>query len=444
MSCSSSSASEEEDEGFEAYRKGGYHAVRLGDFFNGGRYVAQRKLGWGHFSTVWLAYDTRFSRFVALKIQKSAAEFAEAALHEIEVLSTIAKGDPTNSKCIIRLLDHFKHYGPNGQHICLVSEFLGDSLLRLIKHNRYKGLELNKVREICSWILLGLDYLHRELRIVHSDLKPENVLLVSTINPAKDPIRSGVSPILERPEGNPNGGVVTNIDEKKLKKKAKRAVAKISRSRESMEGISQQRRQNLEGIDLRCKIVDFGNACWVDKKFTDDIQTRQYRTPEVIIGSGFSFSADIWSFACIAFELATGDMLFVPKSGQGFDEDEDHLALMMELLGKMPRKVAIGGSRSKDLFDRHGDLKRIRRLKYWPLDRLLVDKYKISDSDAKEFADFLRPLLDFTPEMRPTAAQCLQHPWLKIRNPKPNDEKKDVGVVKLEVGMSRMQVKVAK
>lgn len=61
MSCSSSSGSEEDDEGFESYRKGGYHAVRIADQFAGGRYIAQRKLGWGQFSTVWLAYDTRTS-----------------------------------------------------------------------------------------------------------------------------------------------------------------------------------------------------------------------------------------------------------------------------------------------------------------------------------------------------------------------------------------------
>ena len=60
MSCSSSSGSED-DEGVDSYRKGGYHGVRIGDHFAGGRYVAQRKLGWGQFSTVWLAYDTRTS-----------------------------------------------------------------------------------------------------------------------------------------------------------------------------------------------------------------------------------------------------------------------------------------------------------------------------------------------------------------------------------------------
>ncbi|KAL8240458.1 hypothetical protein R6Q59_013813 [Mikania micrantha] len=60
MSCSSSSASEE-DEDFDSYRKGGCHAVRVGDSFATGRFIAQRKLGWGQFSTVWLAHDRQTS-----------------------------------------------------------------------------------------------------------------------------------------------------------------------------------------------------------------------------------------------------------------------------------------------------------------------------------------------------------------------------------------------
>lgn len=258
---------------------------------------------------------------MALKIQKSAAEFAESARHEIGVLSAIAEGDPSNSRSIVRLLDSFKHSGPNGQHICLVVEFLGDSLLRLIRYNRYKGLGLNRVREICRSILSGLDYLHREVGIIHTDLKPENVLLVSTIDPSKDPVRSGCPPVLERPEGNPNGGIISSIIERRLKRKARRAVAKISERRSSFVGVPVQRR-SLEDVDLTCKIVDFGNACWADKQFAQEIQTRQYRAPEVVLGSGYSFPVDMWSFACIAFELATGDMLFAPKDGQGFSEDE--------------------------------------------------------------------------------------------------------------------------
>ncbi|KAA8547598.1 hypothetical protein F0562_004027 [Nyssa sinensis] len=444
MSCSASSGSEEEDEGVDSYRKGGYHAVRVGDSFAGGRYIAQRKLGWGQFSTVWLAYDTQCSKYVALKIQKSAPQFAQAALHEIEVLSAIADRDPSNSKYVVRLINHFKHTGPNGQHLCMVLEFLGDSLLRLIRYNRYKGIDLNKVREICKCILIGLDYLHSELGIIHADLKPENILLFSTIDPSKDPIRSGLTPILERPEGNPNGGVTMSVIEKKLKRRARRAVARLSGTRASMGvvGGTPKSERCLDAIDVGCKLVDFGNACWADKQLAEEIQTRQYRAPEVILRSGYSSSVDMWSFACTAFELATGEMMFTPKSGQGFSEDEDHLALMMELLGKMPRKIAIGGAQSKDYFDRHGDLKRIRRLKYRPLDRLLVDKFKFSDTDAHEFAKFLCPLLDFSPEKRPTAQHCMQHPWLNIKNLNQNELKGESNVDKVDVGMSKLQINV--
>ncbi|XP_021751705.1 SRSF protein kinase 3-like [Chenopodium quinoa] len=439
MSCSSSSGSEEDEEEFDSYRKGGYHAVRVGDSFNGGRYIAQRKLGWGQFSTVWLAYDTRNSGFVALKIQKSAMQFAQAALHEIEVLSAIADGDQTHSKYVVRLIDHFKHTGPNGQHLCMVLEFLGDSLLRLIRYNHHKGMDLDKVREICKCVLMGLDYLHRECNIIHTDLKPENILLVSPIDPSKDPVKSGFTPILEKPEGgNQNGGGASmSLIEKKLKRRAKMAVARISERRASM-GMQQRPKpqRTLEGIDMKCKVVDFGNACWADRQFMEEIQTRQYRAPEVIIQSGYTASADMWSFACTAFELATGDMLFTPKGGQGFTDDEDHLALMMELLGKMPKKIANGGARSKDFFDRYGDLKRIRRLKYWSLDRLLVDKYKFSEEDARDFADFLCPIFDFAPEKRPTAEQCLQHPWLNLKltsNDTSNDKKLAVGMKSLQI-----------
>jgi serine/threonine protein kinase len=74
--------------------------------------------------------------------------------------------------------------------------------------------------------------------------------------------------------------------------------------------------------DLKCKLVDFGNACWTYKQFTSDIQTRQYRCPEVILGSMYSTSADLWSFACICFELATGDVMYDPHSGDNFERDE--------------------------------------------------------------------------------------------------------------------------
>lgn len=59
LSASHTSVMTEDEEDLEDYRPGGYHPVSIGDDFSSGRYVIVRKLGWGHFSTVWLARDNK-------------------------------------------------------------------------------------------------------------------------------------------------------------------------------------------------------------------------------------------------------------------------------------------------------------------------------------------------------------------------------------------------
>jgi serine/threonine-protein kinase SRPK3 len=316
-------------------------------------------------------------RYVALKVQKSAQHYTEAALDEVKILRQIADGDPDDSKCVVKLLDHFKHSGPNGSHVCMVFEFLGDNLLTLIKFTDYRGIPLPMVKEICRHVLIGLDYLHRELSIIHTDLKPENILLVSTIDPSKDPRKSGVPlvppaaktevPPPKAPAPSVNSGLTKN-QKKKIRKKAKRVAASTSEGNGTVasadtdesddrgdlgtandgsspsqdgdrkrgggrrRGSRETRKRMAMQADLSCKLVDFGNACWTYKQFTNDIQTRQYRCPEVLLGSKYSTSADLWSFACICFELASGDVLFDPHSGDNFDRDEVYLFTSITLV----------------------------------------------------------------------------------------------------------------
>lgn len=75
-------------------------------------------------------------------------------------------------------------------------------------------------------------------------------------------------------------------------------------------------------------------------------------------------------------------------------------------------QIALGGRYSREFFNRYGDLRHIKRLRFWPLSKVLKEKYDFSEQDARDMADFLVPLLDFVPEKRPTAAQCLNHPWI--------------------------------
>ncbi|CAL8255003.1 unnamed protein product, partial [Gadus morhua 'NCC'] len=172
---------EEEQEDPNDYCRGGYHHVKIGDLFNG-RYHVIRKLGWGHFSTVWLAWDIQGKRFVAMKVVKSAEHYTETALDEIKLLKSVRDTDPSDPsrEKVVQLLDDFKISGMNGTHVCMVFEVLGHHLLKWIIKSNYQGLPLPCVKTIIRQVLQGLDYLHTKCKIIHTDIKPENILL--TVN----------------------------------------------------------------------------------------------------------------------------------------------------------------------------------------------------------------------------------------------------------------------
>lgn len=545
---------------------GGYHPVWEGERYGpDSRYTVLKKLGWGHFSTVWLVIDAKTGSYGAMKVQKSEKHYTEAARDEITLLSQIRDHDPKDEMHCCRLIDNFEHVGPHGRHVCMVFEVLGDNLLALIKRYDYKGIPLPIVRNLCRQMLISLDYIHRELQIIHTDFKPENVMLVE---PLKDRVwelpdptratqagegarkgpkirqpasaaakRAGVSVIASSPTPpppslpsprpppvppppaappppplsprhpsisalNPNatsqppplaplttqglgepsigngedctmteagmnpedpnemksphsdasvGSQMTRNQKKAAKKKASRKKKALDAqatstacSSQAEDGDEDEEVSSLPSLPplppppplpaldkdaldatmaanisslattsqanpssspsalpqpstnqivqpgltpdqlltAKCKLVDFGNACWVHKQFTSDIQTRQYRSPEVILGAKYSTPCDMWSLGCMIFELVTGDLLFDPREGEGYDRDEDHLALFIELLGKMPRKVMEKGKRAGDFFNRQGELRHIKKLKFWPLQRVLTDKYRMPEDEV--------------------------------------------------------------
>ncbi|RKP25180.1 kinase-like domain-containing protein [Syncephalis pseudoplumigaleata] len=450
-----------EEEDLEDYCKGGYHAVSIGETFKDGRYTILRKLGWGHFSTVWLARDAECERYVALKVVKSAQHYTETAVDEIKLLTKVVEANPQapGRAHVVQLLDHFRHRGPNGVHVCMVFEVLGENLLSLIKKYKHRGIPEPVVQQIVRQVLLGLDYLHRECGIIHTDLKPENVLVcVDDVDalvdrwlaldsaqtmekeagqsqesllrkPSKSktvkqlpslPLRSANTSPRTSPAATGNGSAAATGTDGDMAAmavddddNARPCPSEAGSSRSSMSSVATAATSiPASELNITVKIADLGNACWTDYHFTNDIQTRQYRSPEVIIGAKWHQSADMWSMACMTFELLTGDYLFDPQTGPRYTKDEDHIAQVIELLGFFPKHLALSGKQSGEIFNRRGELRHIHRLRYWRLPDVLAEKYHYPRQKAELLASFLLPMLDLNHEKRASARTMLQHAWI--------------------------------
>jgi serine/threonine-protein kinase SRPK3 len=109
---------------------------------------------------------------------------------------------------------------------------------------------------------------------------------------------------------------------------------------------------------------------------------------------------------------------------------------MMELLGRMPKNLAFSGKNSKAFFDRSGHLKKIRGLNFWPLKKVLMEKYRIKEKEAQGLSDFLIPMLSWYPTERATAQDMLSHYWLT------SDSEEDVKMNEAEYKEYMMQQKI--
>ena len=114
-------------EDVEKYRKGGFHPIHLGDALKGGRYCVLHKLGFGGFSTVWLARDTLQDRLVSLKVLTAETSRQQKGLRLLRHLDEYVQDGPWR-RSIIAILDDFIIDGPNGTHLCYVSQPRGPSL----------------------------------------------------------------------------------------------------------------------------------------------------------------------------------------------------------------------------------------------------------------------------------------------------------------------------
>ncbi|XP_017851827.1 serine/threonine-protein kinase minibrain isoform X2 [Drosophila busckii] len=177
------------------------------------------------------------------------------------------------------------------------------------------------------------------------------------------------------------------------------------------------------------KIVDFGSSCQLGQRIYQYIQSRFYRSPEVLLGIQYDLAIDMWSLGCILVEMHTGEPLF-----SGCNEI-DQMNKIVEVLGMPPKYLLDNAHKTRKFFDKivtDGSyvLKKTQNgRKYKPpgsrkLHDILgvetggpagrrLDEPGHSVSDYLKFKDLILRMLDFDPKTRVTPYYALQHNFFK-------------------------------
>ncbi|CCF41073.1 serine/threonine protein kinase [Colletotrichum higginsianum] len=387
------------EEGRNAYRPGGFHPVYIGDVYHG-RYEVLNKIGYGAYSTVWLVNDKKTPegeahKFFALKVLSAECYGAEKDIFEREVLKSLRDGDrkQLGYSHVCHLVDDFEHEGPNGTHVCLVFELIGETLRSFGAWFPDSMIPNQVMRRFTIQLLLALDFAH-EHKVIHTDIQPSNIF-----------VKLRDYTLIE-------SGYLVKV-----------AIPHQDRSEEKYTVLpSRPLRQYYFKEDDRfdhfdIALGDWGVSSWADKHLTEKIQPVALRAPEVLIGAPWDAAVDMWNLGAITLELFLAVRMFSGAAPpHGHYELKQHLAEVVNLFGPFPKALLDKGDQDvvEAVFDDHGMVKGLPPSSMDTPDDL--SDYFPPEMDADvggEFIAFMQSLMKIDPAERPSPEDVLRGPWLR-------------------------------
>ncbi|KAF2110989.1 kinase-like domain-containing protein [Lophiotrema nucula] len=377
------------------YTPGGYHPVRINDRFRHGRYEILNKLGFGSFSTVWLARDHQNHCNVSIKVV--VANKSDAQHGELEILDHIkANGDPQHPgrKHIMQLMESFHHDGPNGRHLCVVSELLGPKTTTVAEKCQNHRLGSRLARRVSQQLLLAVDYLH-SCGVAHGDIHMGNVLFRLS-----ETERSSLERIEEL--NTPLQGNVTRKDGASLDKGMPDYLV------EPIEYYA----KNKEHLD-EIQLVDFGESFFVASPPKSIYTPMSLHPPELVFRRTLSKVIDIWNLGSTTYELVIGRTPFEAD----FD-DRELIPQFQKVVGGVPVEWVLDAindgvlrERPKN-FSAEGFLSLEEEIKRSYSDDFDRSTLELDEEGLQTLGRYLRKTLVVDPAHRATTKDLLRDAWV--------------------------------
>ncbi|KFY43350.1 hypothetical protein V495_04012 [Pseudogymnoascus sp. VKM F-4514 (FW-929)] len=364
-------------ENFEDYADGDYHPTVVGDHFHNGRYEVVHKLGFGGYSTIWLARDKHTQR--------------------------LRSGDSTHigRQFVPRLLDEFTFDGPNGHHTCLVQDPEGCSIAESKEDSVNFMFPTESARSIAAQLIMRVSYLHS-----HGICHTRNFLL-------RGPNLDSLSPDELYSRYRLDKAPITRVDGAAVEPRAPPyAVYPI---------YMKMHADKL--VDPIVRISDYGTSFVVATEHSPKLHTPPlYIPPEDFFNQPITQAADIWTLAISLYEVLSERPLFETYA---WDRD-DIVAEMVSTLGMPPARWWDAWEIRKEFFEEDGswvrNIKRARMASFRPLHQCLWDmgrgetseacQWDVEGGEMRALEELLRGMMTFEPTEKLTAEQLMRSEYM--------------------------------